>query len=75
MKTEEYVELYCDLAELLYKERHHGYQLSKQYDTSDYYYPPWEEEDGSRTEFGEAKMIRCIDDIEEVLSQFNLKED
>ena len=75
MKTEEYVELYTELAELLYKERYHSYQLASRCDTSDCYYPPLEKEDGSRTEFVDNKMIRCIDDIEEVLSQFNLKED
>jgi len=73
METKEYSKMRTELAELLYKERYHSYQLASRCDTSDWYYPPLEEEDGSRTEFGDKKMIRCIDDVEEVLSKFNLE--
>ena len=58
MKTEEYVELYTELAELLYRSRHSKIWM----------HHPTEDE-------MQDLFIECCNDVEEVLSQFNLKED
>ena len=42
METKEYSKMSTELAELLYEERHHSYQLASRCDTSDWYYPPLE---------------------------------
>jgi len=57
MKTEEYVELYTKLAELLYRSRHSKIWM---------HHPT---EDEMQDLFNE-----CCNDVEAVLSQFNLKE-
>ena len=58
MKTEEYVELYTELAELLYKSRHSKIWM---------HHPT---EDEMQDLYNES-----CNEVEEVLSQFNLKED
>tara|TARA_R100000995_G_C3387763_1_gene79007 strand:- start:203 stop:397 length:195 start_codon:yes stop_codon:yes gene_type:complete len=60
LKDEEYVELYNDLAAVLYNER-------LQHNSE------WVDQDGNQTELGKDGFVDCANEIEAILECFNLK--
>ena len=72
METKKYSKMRTELAELLYEQRAHGNRVAIRFDVIPKSYA-WVDKDGNRTELGRGGWLVCLDDVEEVLSKFNLE--